>query len=98
VLLETFLDLARLLARMDMQDELLTLRVAADLLQPVGRARADGMGGDADPRAVACAQGLHLLEIGGDRLLAEAVQPAATRVTPASSAASMEASASARPM
>ena len=48
VLGEALLDLARLLVGVDVQDEPLGGCVAADLLEPVARARADGVGGDPD--------------------------------------------------
>ena len=49
---------------------------AAELLEPVARARADGVGGDADADARR-AQFFELREVRRDRLLAEAVDPAA---------------------
>ena len=48
VLGEALLDLARLLVGVDVQPQALRGRVASDLLQPVGRAGAHGVGGKAD--------------------------------------------------
>ena len=48
VLGEAFLDLLGLLVRVDMQHEALALGVAADLFEPFGGARPDGVGGEAD--------------------------------------------------
>jgi hypothetical protein len=42
------LDLTRLLARVDVQDEPFAVGVPADLGEPVRRTRANGVGGDAD--------------------------------------------------
>ena len=76
VLGEALLDLARLLVGVDVEHELLALGIAADLPQPVRRAGADGVGGDADaaPRG---AKLLHLLQVLGRGLLAEALDAAA---------------------
>ena len=52
VLGEALLDLPRLLVRMDVQRQTFGLRVAADLLEPVPRAGAHGVGGEADADAV----------------------------------------------
>ena len=48
VLREALLDLLRLLVRVDVEREPFGGRVGADLLEPVGGARAHGVGGDAD--------------------------------------------------
>jgi CDP-diacylglycerol--glycerol-3-phosphate 3-phosphatidyltransferase len=70
------LDLARLLVRMDVQRQLVLGGVGAELLEPVARTGADGVGGDAD--ADSCSpQLLQLAKVGGDRFLAEARDPAA---------------------
>ena len=50
VLGEALLDLARLLVGVDVEDEALALGVGADLLEPLARAGADGVGGEPDPR------------------------------------------------
>ena len=76
VLGEALLDLARLLVGVDVQRQLVLRGVAAELLEPVARARADGVGGDADPDPVG-AQLLELARYVGHRLLAEALEPAA---------------------
>jgi CDP-diacylglycerol--glycerol-3-phosphate 3-phosphatidyltransferase len=78
VLGETLLDFARLLVGVDVEREVVLRRVAAELLEPVARARAHGMGGDPDSDARG-AQRLELREVRRDRLLPEAVDPA-TRV------------------
>ena len=71
VLGEALLDLPRLLVRVDVERELLGSAYAADLLEPVGGARADGVGGDADAKP-ALPQLLDLVEVRADRLLPEA--------------------------
>ena len=76
VLGQALLDLARLLARVDVQRETLGGRVASELLEPVARAGADGVGGEADSDAV-LPQRLQLPEILGGRLLAHPRQAAA---------------------
>ncbi len=48
VLGEALLDLARLLVGVDVQRQPLRRRVAAELLEPLARAGADGVGGEAD--------------------------------------------------
>ena len=63
VLGEALLDLARLLARMHVQRQPLSFRVRADLLEPVARTGAHGVGGNADRDAVG-AQRLDLGEVG----------------------------------
>ena len=76
VLGEALLDLARLLVRVHVQRQPVLRRRSAELLEPVARAGAHGVGGDAD--ADAC--GAELLEpaqVVGDRRLAEAVDAAA---------------------
>ena len=83
---------------------LLGRRVAPELLEPLARAGADGVGGKADADAVG-AQRLELAQILGRRLLAHPRQPAAARRrraggrarSPASPAASAAARASSRP-
>jgi hypothetical protein len=52
VLGEALLDLARLLVGVHVQDEALALTVAGDLPEPVRRAGADGVGGEADGEPV----------------------------------------------
>ncbi len=75
VLGETLLDFAWLFVSVHVQRQLLRSRVAADLLEPVSGACAHGVGGDADENPAA-AQFLNLLQVFGDRLLAEARQTA----------------------
>src|SRR5581483_4311893 len=71
---EALLDLARLLVRVHVQRELVRRGVPADLVEPVGRAGADGVGGE--PHASArVAQRLDLTQVLGDRLLTESRQP-----------------------
>ena len=76
VLGEAIVDLAGLLVGVDVEDEALALGVAADLLEPVGRARADGVRGKADTRATG-AERLHVAQVGRNGRLAEALDPAA---------------------
>jgi hypothetical protein len=76
VLCQAFLDLLRLLVRVDVEDEALALCIGADLLEPVGRAGADGVRGDADAGA-RFPQLLDLLEVVGRRWLSEAFEAAA---------------------
>ena len=76
VLGEALLDLARLLVGVDVEHEPLVGGVAAELLQPVPRAGADGVGGDPDREARA-PQTLDLGEVGGDGRLAHALEPTA---------------------
>ena len=76
VLGDALLDLARLLVGVDVKRQRLLRRVAAQLLEPVARARAHGVGGDADADAGA-AQLLELAEVVGHGVLAEPVDPAA---------------------
>ena len=76
VLCQALVDLLRLLVRVDVEYEALTLRIGAELLEPVGRAGADGVWGDADVGA-RLPQLLHLLEVGGHRRLPEAFEAAA---------------------
>jgi CDP-diacylglycerol--glycerol-3-phosphate 3-phosphatidyltransferase len=76
VLGETLLDLSRLLVGVDVQRQLVLCGVAPELLEPVARARADGVGSDAHADS-ARPQLLDLTEIDGRRLLAEALDPAA---------------------
>ena len=76
VLGEALLDLARLLVGVHVQRQRLLRGVAAELLEPVARARAHGVGGDADADARG-PQLLELAEVVGDRILPEAVDAAA---------------------
>ena len=62
VLRQALLDLARLLVGVHVEDELLGVGVAADLLEPVARACADGVGGDPDATP-SLAQALDLAEV-----------------------------------
>ena len=104
VLGEALLDLARLLVGVDVQRQPLRRRVAAELLEPVARAGADGVGGEADADAV----GAERLELAADTRPATPAASAAgrrdrrrragaTSSIPASAAASAAARASARP-
>ena len=52
VLGEALLDLARLLVGVDVERQRLALGVASELLQPVARAGAHGVGGDPDARSL----------------------------------------------
>ena len=76
VLGEALLDLLRLLVGMDVERELVLARVPPDLLEPVGGARADGVGGDPDAQP-GIPEPLDLLEEFRDRLLAEAGETSA---------------------
>ena len=76
VLGEALLDLARLLVGVDVQRQLVLGGVAAELLEPVARTGADGVGGDADADPVG-SQLLELAQVRGHRLLPEALDPAA---------------------
>ena len=76
VLREALLDLARLLVGVDVERQPLARRVAADLLEPVARAGAHGVGGDADGDP-GVAERLDLVEVGGDGRLAHPVEAAA---------------------
>jgi hypothetical protein len=53
VLGEALLDLARLLVGVHVERQPFGCCVGSDLLEPFGRAGADGVGGDADPDAAA---------------------------------------------
>ena len=64
VLGETLLDLPGLLVGMDVHGKPFGLRVASELLEPLARAGAHGVGGKADADAVG-AQGLELVQILG---------------------------------
>ena len=75
VLGEALVDLPRLLARMHVQHELLRVRVAAQLLEPVARARADGVGGDPDGDP-ALTQSLDLAQVPGHGALTHPFQAA----------------------
>ena len=72
VLGEALLDLARLLVGVDVEHEALALGVAADLLEPVARARADGVGGEPDAGA-RLPQRLDLAQVVRGRGLPEAL-------------------------
>ena len=76
VLGHALFDLARLLVGVHVQDDLVLGRIAADLLEPVRRARADGVGGQPDGEP-AVAQLLDPAEVIRRRALAKAVEPAA---------------------
>ena len=76
VLLDALVDLPRLLVGVDVEGQRVLLGVAADLLEPVGRAGADGVGGKADPDA-ALPEPLDLVQVLGGGRLAEAVEAAA---------------------
>ena len=73
---EALLDLTRLLVRVHVQRQRLRCGVAADLLEPVRRTGAHGVGGDADCHA-ALTQTFDLPEVLRHRLLAEARQATA---------------------
>ena len=73
---EALLDLARLLVGMDVKRQLLLGGITADLLEPVSRTGADGMGGDADTDPVR-PELLELAEVGRHRVLPESLEPAA---------------------
>src|SRR5215210_4811734 len=73
---DALVDLPRLLVGVDVEDEVAPGGVAADLLEPFARARAGGVGGEADASALA-GELLDLSQILGRRALAEAVEPAA---------------------
>jgi CDP-diacylglycerol--glycerol-3-phosphate 3-phosphatidyltransferase len=75
VLRETLLDLAGLLVRVDVEDEILSACVRADLLEPVGRARANGVRGNPDSHPF-LPELRDLLEVGADGLLPEAIDAA----------------------
>jgi CDP-diacylglycerol---glycerol-3-phosphate 3-phosphatidyltransferase len=76
VLGQALLDLPRLLVGVYVEDEAFAIGVCADPLEPVRRAGTDGVGGDSDSHAP-FRELRDLLEVGGDRSLAEAVDPAA---------------------
>ena len=71
---EALVDLARLLVGVDVEDELLLLGVASDRLEPVRRAGADGVGGNADRQATR-AQVVDLAEVLLDRGLTKRSVP-----------------------
>src|SRR3954468_12596436 len=75
VLLDAFLDFARLLVRVDVKRELVVLCVAADLFEPARWAGTHGVGGEADLNP-ALAQVLDLVQILGRRGLPEAGEAA----------------------
>src|SRR5205823_2759785 len=62
VLGQALLDLARLLVGVDVQRQALGSRVASELLEPVARARAHGVGGEADAHAC-LTNGFELCEV-----------------------------------
>ena len=67
VLGDTLLDLARLLVRVDVEDELGLGGVAADLVEPLARAGADGVGGEADADSL-LAERIDLAQVVGGEL------------------------------
>ncbi len=71
VLGDALLDLAGLLVGVDVEHEAFRRRVAPDLLEPVPRARPDGVGGDADLDP-GLAQALDFVEVCGHGFLAKA--------------------------
>src|SRR5262249_23621898 len=73
VLREAFVDLARLLVGVDVEGQVFTLRIPPDLLEPLRRARADGVGSEPDGDAPS-SQVLDTLEVLGDGRLPEAVE------------------------
>ena len=73
VLLEALQDLAWLLVGMNVERQALGGRVASDLLQPVARARAHGVGGDAD-RDSRRPEGLDIVQVGRNRRLAHPLE------------------------
>ncbi len=76
VLGEAVLDLLGLLVGVDVERQLVFACVPSDLLEPVGRARPDGVGGDPDAQP-GIPEPLDLLDELGDRLLAEAGETSA---------------------
>ena len=76
VLGEALIDLTRLLVGVYVQRQVVLGRVRAELAQRVGRARANGVGGDTD-RDPVVAQRLELAQVLGHGLLAEARAAAA---------------------
>ena len=68
VLLEALVDFARLLVRVDVEGQRVLAGVAADLLEPVGWAGANGVGGKADLDA-ALPEPLDLVQVLGNRRL-----------------------------
>jgi CDP-diacylglycerol--glycerol-3-phosphate 3-phosphatidyltransferase len=76
VLGETLLDLTRLFVGVDVERQRVLRGVAAELLEPVARARADGVRGDADAHS-GRTQLLQLGQVRRDRRLAKAIDPAA---------------------
>ena len=76
MLRDALLDLARLLVGVHVERQVVLVRIPAELLEPVARAGANGVGGDADANARA-AQLLEASQVLGDRGLAEPVDPAA---------------------
>ena len=64
VLGQALLDLARLLVGVDVERQRLVRRVAPELLEPVARAGANGVGGEPDPDSFV-AQRLELAEVLG---------------------------------
>ena len=76
VLGNAFLDLARLLVGVHVQRQRLAGGVGAQLLEPLPRAGADGVGREPDSHSRRTHR-LELLQVLGRRVLAEALQPAA---------------------
>jgi CDP-diacylglycerol--glycerol-3-phosphate 3-phosphatidyltransferase len=76
VLREALLDLAGLLACVDVQRKRVGRRVAADLLEPAARAGPNGVRRQADTEP-GREELLDLVQVGGNRWLAEALQAAA---------------------
>ena len=76
MLLQALLDLARLLVGVDVERQPLTLGIAPDLLEPVARAGAHGVGGDSD-RDTRVSERLDLREVRGDGRLSHPLEAAA---------------------
>ena len=76
VLGQAFLDLSRLFVGVDVQGQLMFHRVAAKLFEPLTRARANRVGGNADADT-GVTQFLEAAQVFGNRLLPEAVDAAA---------------------
>jgi hypothetical protein len=72
---DALLDLPRLLVRVHVERQLVLLRVRTELLQPVARAGANGVGGDPDADARS-AQLLEPSQVLTDGRLPEALDPA----------------------
>src|SRR5581483_10131353 len=76
MLCKAFLDLPRLLVRVDVERQPLRRGVASELDEPFAWACAHGVGSDADADSLG-PELLELLQVLGDRALAEALDPAA---------------------